>query len=142
MHKILQSIFFTTHIGKFEDELSNIQWIESSKILENCISQWYNDDAVVTFPSKSINVAVIYSVLLVDVFGGDVYDYLSDPNLMYGLDKYFKPYPEYQLEYDTMLSLVTVDSIHLNQTPSVKTTIQYFNQEFMIGSPEYTALLS
>lgn len=140
MHKILQSIFFTTHSGNFEDDLNRIPWVESDELLENCFCQWYTNNAIVTFPSKSINVAVIYSVLLTDAFGGNVYDYLSDPNLMYGLDKYFKPYPEYKLEYDAMLALITVDAIMKNQTPSVKATVNYFNQEFMIGSPEYSAL--
>lgn len=142
MHKILQAIYFTTHVGEFDDDLSNMSWvIEYDELLNNCIRQWHNTDAIITFPSKSINVAVIYSTLLADIFGGTVLDYLSDPDLMYGMDKYYKPYPEYQTEYDAMMSIITVESIRLNRTPSVKATIKYFNQEFMIGSLEFDALL-
>lgn len=140
VHKILQDIHFSVYAPEYDDLLEQLEFVESESILEHCIRQWNDPQAQLVFPSKSINVAVIYARLLEHHFKQPALEYLSDPHLLYDLDKYFQPYPAYQTEYDTMLEIITVPTIQSSTNPSVKKTVGYFTAEFMIGSPEYRML--
>lgn len=140
-HKILQDIYYSLYAPRFLDDLlPNLEFIVSDDVLHHCEAQWVDENAVVAFPSKSINVAVIYARMLEHHFGDAALDYLRDADLMFGLDYYFKPYPQYCETYDRMLELITWGTIAANQTASVKKTVQYFNEEFMIGSEEFKLL--
>lgn len=140
MHKILQKIYFALHSGEFDDDIETLGYEESSNVLENCIKQWIDPNAPLIFPSKSINVAVIYSRLLEQHFKQSHLLYLSDPDLLYGTDRFFQPYPAFQVEYDAMLMLITADTIAASTNPSVMKTVAYFNEEFMVNSVEYALL--
>lgn len=140
-HKILQDLYYALYAPRFLDDLlPDLKYIVSDDLLHHCEAQWFDNDAVVAFPSKSINVAVIYSRMLEHHFGDTALDYLRDPHLMYDLDYYFRPYPQYCEVYDRMLELITWDTIAANQTTSVQKTVQYFNDEFMISSQEFKLL--
>ena len=139
-HKILQDIFYSVHATKFDDNIHDIGYTESPDVLTHCIRQWTDPTAPLVFPSKSINVAVIYSRLLEYYFKQPAVEYLADPQLLHGDDQFFKPYPEHQADYDAMLQLITIPTIVSNTVPSVKKTVSYFNTEFMVGSTEFTLL--
>lgn len=139
-HKILQDIYFSLH-KTFDDNIDLLEYTEdNSDILGNCVRQWSDPSAPLTFPAKSINVAVIYARLLEKHFRGRTEEYLEDADLFHGHDKYYRPFSGYSQEYKAMLDVITLDSIATNQNPSVAKTINYFNQEFMIDSCEYNLL--
>lgn len=140
MHKILQKIYFALHSGDFDDDIETLGYEESPDVLEHCIKQWMDPSAPLVFPSKSINVAVIYARLLEQHFKQSHLLYLSDPDLLYGTDRFFQPYPSFQVEYDAMLELITTETIASSTNPSVLKTVAYFNDEFMVNSVEYAML--
>lgn len=137
-YKILQDIYYSLHAkDKFDDDIEDLGYEEQSQIDYHCLQQWFEHDAPLTFPSKSINVAVIYARLLEHHFGQTAIEYLQDPSLLYGNDRFYKTYDHYKEQYDMMLIHVTYDAIIASDNPSVKKTLAYFNREFMIGSCEY-----
>lgn len=138
-HKILQDIFYSLHRpAQFDDNVDELGHTESDDVLTHCLAQWSDPNASLTFPSKSINVAVIYARLLEYYFKQPVTEYLSDPHLLHDDDRFFKPYPEHREEYDTMMQLITVPTILASTNPSVHKTLAYFNSEFMVGSVEFS----
>jgi hypothetical protein len=140
MHKILQNIYHALHPGDYGDDIEEIGYSISDRIIEDCERQWTDSNAPLTFPSKSINVAIIYARLLEHHFNQPFIEYLSDPSLLHGQDRFFKPYPEYKIEYDHMAKIMSLDKILNSTNPSVLKTIAYFNAEFMVGSSEYLML--
>lgn len=140
-HKILQDIYFSLHSRDFDDEIQRLDYQTSDDILDHCIRQWSDSTATLTFPSKSINVAVIYARLLEHYFGNTATEYLQDPHLLFDLDRFYLPLPNYQTEYTTMLELITFESIAASECESVKKTVSYFMAEFLIGSCEYQLLV-
>lgn len=140
-HKILQDIYYSLHASdQFDDDIEQLGYEEQSQISYNCLRQWFEHDAPLTFPAKSINVAVIYARLLEHHFKCPAIEYLQDPSLLHGNDRFYQPYERYQEFYDLMLIHVTYDSIMASTNPSVKKTVAYFNQEFMVGSCEFMLL--
>lgn len=140
MHKILQNIYYALHHGEHDDDIDQLGYSTSEQVLENCLRQWSEPNAPLIFPSKSINVAVIYARLLEHHFKQPFIEYLSDPALLYGQDRFFEPYPSHKAEYDAMAEIITIDAILKSTNPSVKKTIAYFNAEFMVDSMEYLLL--
>lgn len=138
-YKILQDIYYSLHANEpFDDDIEDLGYEEQSQILYHCLQQWFEHDAPLTFPSKTINVAVIYARLLEHHFGQSAEEYLQDPLLLYGNDRFYRPYSGYSEYYDVMLMHVTYEALVSSTNPSVKKTIEYFNAEFMIGSVEYS----
>lgn len=140
-HKILQDIYYALHPNDFDDNIEQLDFQESSDVLEHCMRQWNEPTAQLVFPSKSINVAVIYARLLEHHFGCPAIEYLQDPHLLHDLDRFYLPFPNYEAEYSKMLEVITYDSIQRNGCESVAKTVAYFNAEFLIGSCEYRLLL-
>lgn len=138
-YKILQDIYYSLHANQpFDDDIEDLGYEEQTQILHHCLQQWNEHDAPLTFPSKTVNVAVIYSRLLEHHFGQTAIEYLQDPTLLHGNDRFFLPYNSYLREhYDSMLSHITYESIIASTNPSVQKTVAYFNKEFMIGSCEH-----
>jgi len=138
-YKILQDIYYSLHANQpFDDDIEQLGYEEQSQILYHCLQQWHEHDAPLTFPSKTINVAVIYARLLEHHFGQTTLEYLQDPTLLHGNDRFFLPYnSRHQEFYDCMMIHITYETIMASNNPSVKKTVEYFNKEFMIGSCEH-----
>lgn len=138
-YKILQDIYYSLHANQqFDDDIEQLGYEEQTQILYHCLQQWYEHDAPLTFPAKTVNVAVIYARLLEHYFGQTAVEYLQDPTLLHDNDRFFLPYNSYLREfYDDMLQYITYDAVVASDNPSVKKTVEYFNKEFMIGSCEY-----
>lgn len=140
-HKILQDIFYSLHANDIDDEITDLDHhVNEQQIVHHCLQQWYENDAPLVFPSKSYNVAVIYARLLEHYFKCPAQEYLQDPLLLHGRDQFYQPYAEYPELYDHLLETITYESIVASENPSVKKTIGYFNQEFMVGSCEFKLL--
>lgn len=141
-YKILQDIYYSLHANQpFDDDIEQLGYEEQSQVLYHCLQQWFEPDAPLTFPAKTINVAVIYARLLEHHFGQTTLEYLQDPTLLHGNDRFFLPYnSSYQPFYDSMMNHITYDQIIKSKNPSVAKTVAYFNKEFMIGSCEYKLL--
>lgn len=141
-HKILQDIYYSLHAPReFDDEIGVLDYqINDQQIVHHCLQQWYENDASLVFPSKSYNVAVIYARLLEHYFKCPAKEYLLDPLLLHGKDQFYQPYLEYPELYDQLLELMTYEAIMASENPSVKKTIGYFNQEFLVGSCEFKML--
>lgn len=140
-HKILQDIFYALHANdKFDDDIEDLGYqVNDQQIVHHCLQQWYENDAPLVFPSKSYNVAVIYARLLEHYFKCPAQEYLLDPSLLRD-DRFYQPYPECPELYDHLLELMTFDAIMASECPSVKKTVAYFNQEFLVGSCEFKML--
>ncbi len=140
-HKILQDIYYSLHPMTFDDEIQQLDYQTSDDVLEHCMRQWTDSSAALTFPSKSINVAVIYARLLEHYFGNTAIEYLQDPHLLFDLDRFYLPLPNYETEYAEMLDVITFESISASKCESVQKTVAYFHAEFLIGSCEYQLLV-
>lgn len=137
-HKILQDIYYSLHAPQqFDDDINGLEHVVDERtIVFHCLQQLYEEDAPLTFPSKSYNVAVIYARLLEHHFKRPALEFLQDPTLLRG-DLFYKPYSENPELYDYLLDIITYDNIQSNERTSVKKTVAYFNQEFMVGSCEF-----
>jgi hypothetical protein len=78
-------------------------------------------------------VAICYARWLEHYFGGDVYDYLNDPELLHGNDPYFVEYSKDPKTYHKILAVVTWEfNENSGLVPDVK---EYFLKEFLIDEP-------
>ena len=82
------------------------------------------------YPSKSYMVAICYARWLSEYFGGDPFEYLEDPELLYGNDPYFIEYSRDPQTYHEILADVSWEfDTTAGMVPDV---YEYFKEEFMI----------
>lgn len=127
--KINQEIYHrlnTVH----DDDLSNFDYEISDDIVNNAVRYFKERDIGWIWPAKSYMVAICYSKWLSENFGGDPIDYLSDPELLYNNDDYYKPYFSNQFVYDSILDQIGGWNFDQNKgvVPEVK---YYYEKEFM-----------
>lgn len=101
------------------------------EIIDATVKYFSEDSDVLTFPSKSYAVAIIYAKLLEENFVIPFMDALDDPDLLYGNDNYFKPYSKAKRIYDKVLELLPDDFMEA-QTYGVQKTKEYFAEEFLL----------
>lgn len=138
-HKILQEMQRSLNRPQLA-AIDAVHLTNPCELVINCLMQWRDTDAIPTYPSKAFNDAAIYARLLEHHFGCLAIQYLDDPHLFTNLAPYFETYSEYPELYDLILEDITYESIATTENNLVKSTVERFNQEFMIGSCEYKLL--
>lgn len=126
--KIRQEIYH--RLNKEHDDDLNTKDIEMTEhVIENAIRYFIEDDLGWIYPSKSYMVAICYARWLSEEFGGDPYEYLNDPDLLYGNDPYFVVYDEDKSTYDTILK--SINGWEFESKGYVNDVKQYFHKEFL-----------
>ena len=131
--------------GNFSDTLGSdsikIELIEQETI-DKAVEYLTQEMHLLSFPSKSYAVALIYSYLIEKIFHEDFWIPLNDQQLFCGNDKYFRTYNESSNIYDAILQKINgkeniLQNYHL---PQIKKTIFYFSEEFNIDIEKIYAL--
>lgn len=128
--KIRQEIYHKLN-NNHDDDLNNVDIIEcdNSQILDYALEYFKNDKLGWVYPAKSYVVAICYANWLSEDFGGDFYEYLDDPELLYQNDPYFIPYSLDKHTYDSIIC-----NIDLKKSSGIVPDIRtYYEQEFMIN---------
>jgi hypothetical protein len=127
--KIRQEIYHRLNT-EYDDDLKTKDVIMSKNVVDNAIRYFYDRNIGWIYPSKSYMVAICYSRWLEHYFGGDAYDYLNDPELLYGNDPYFVEYSRDPKTYHQILETVTWEfDENIGMVSDVK---EYFLKEFLI----------
>ena len=126
--KIRQALYHKLN-SDYADDLKKIEIKISNDIVENAIRYFYNTDMPFIYPSKSYVVAICYAYWLSKDFGEDFYELLSDKDLLYGNDPYFKTYEEDNKSYDEILKKVMPLDENKGIVPDIK---NYYMAEFFI----------
>lgn len=126
--KIRQALYHKLN-NDYADDLKKIEIKISNDIVENAIRYFYNTDMPFIYPSKSYVVAICYAYWLSKDFGEDFYELLSDKDLLYGNDPYFKTYEEDSKTYDEILKKVMPLNENKGIVPDIK---NYYMAEFFI----------
>jgi hypothetical protein len=128
--KIRQEVYHKLN-RSHTDDLNSVDIINTTETVKDAVRYFHETNIGWIYPSKSYMVAICYARWLGENFGGDPYEYLNDPDLLYGNDPYFIPYRESKKEYDQIL--IDINGWQFSETsgmvPDVK---QYFLEEFMI----------
>lgn len=126
--KIRQELYHRM-VRDHTDDLNKIPVEFSNNIVENAIKYFYDKDMPFIYPSKSYVVAICYAYWLSKDFGEDFYELLSDKDLLYGNDPYFKTYEEDNKTYDEILKKVMPLNENKGIIPDIK---NYYMAEFFI----------
>ena len=130
--KIRQEIYHRINT-EYSDDLKKFNIELTNDIVGDAIRYFYDRNIGWVYPSKSYMVAICYAKWLEYYFGGDVYDYLNDPDLLYGNDPYFVEYSKDPKTYHEILASVTWEfDENTGLVPDVK---EYFLKEFLIDEP-------
>lgn len=128
--KIRQEIYHKLN-NIHDDDLNNVevQECEKSQLLDYALEYFKNDKLGWVYPAKSYVVAICYAYWLSKDFGGTIYDYLDDKDLLYQNDPYFV---KYSLDKDVYDSIIA--NIDLEKSSGIVPDIRkYYEQEFMIN---------
>lgn len=141
-HKIRQELFH--HTNPDPGDLGVIipyRHLESAELALDVIDYFLNNDHVISYPSKSYAVAIVYAHLLEHHFGIPFMDSLSDPLLLYGNDPHYTHYHNnpgvYDIIHQTICTRNGIQHDLLHQSPQVIATVEYFNREFFININPY-----
>ena len=127
--KVRQEIYHRLHTEHSDD--LNHQNVELTKDVSHDAIRYFNErDLGWLYPSKSYMVAICYARWLSEYFGGDPFEYLEDPELLYGNDPYFIEYSRDPQTYHEILADVSWEfDTTSGMVPDV---YEYFKEEFMI----------
>ncbi len=136
-YKILQDVYHkTAEIGDYTNDSVTVLELSTGDLVESILNHFTKEQPELIYPTKSYFVAIIYTTLLEKHFHEPFYTALNDPELLYGNDKFFVPYSEARLVYDTVIRrLPWFPSGYCGFNDSlsqVASTIDYFNKEFGI----------
>lgn len=107
----------------------------SSEIIRHIRRYFTEPVSHLVYPAKSYAVALVYSALLEEYFGVDRLEALKDPDLLYGNDRFFRPYTDTTKHiYDAVLDEFPPFNAEL---PQVRTTIDSFKREFYLTPNPY-----
>jgi hypothetical protein len=126
--KIRQALYHKLN-SDYTDDLKKVKIEINKNIVENAVRYFYNTDMPFIYPSKSYVVAICYAYWLSKDFGEDFYELLSDKDLLYGNDPYFKTYEEDTKTYDEILKKITPFNENKGIVPDIK---NYYMAEFFI----------
>lgn len=134
--KIRQEIYNKLHT-EFEDDIKGkpiVEEFEESSVISRALRYFTVEDENWYYPGKSYSVAIIYALLLEKHFNEEFYSALNDPDLLYGLDPYFKTYQESKNIYDEIISKIPLGLLENveNHSWNMKKTIEYFEKEFLL----------
>jgi hypothetical protein len=128
--KILQEIYHRLNVN-FTDDASNFDIEINDDIINNAVKYFKQRDIGYIWPAKSYMVGICYAKWLSKEFGGNPLDYLSDPELLYNNDPYFKSYDDDSDTYNKILD--KIGSWDFDESAGVVPDVrQYFIKEFDI----------
>lgn len=106
--KISQKLFhaMTTEFRDDFNKVDDEDVIITENVAEEAVRHFHEGINKWIYPSKSYVVAICYARWISEDFGGNFYDILSDPDLLYGNDPYFVPYCDDPNTYNEILSKV------------------------------------
>jgi hypothetical protein len=142
-YKVIQNI--TNRLYQEEHPLLSIILEDSDvKIIQRSCEYFSSECERLYYPAKSFCVAIIYAHLIHFYFNELFYECLNDPELLFGNDKYFKTYEENTELYNSILKAINYSpEFKLNLSlPQLKTTFNYFVQEFQVNPDLYIAASS
>lgn len=100
--KIYHSIFKV-----YDDDLEKeiiVEELDKESIVMRALEYPVKQTKELYYPAKSYAVGITFAHLLEKEFNEDFYESLSDPNLLYENDPYFKPYSNETAEiYDSII---------------------------------------
>jgi hypothetical protein len=119
------------------DDLQNeiiIEEWDESMIVQRALEYPVKQTKELYYPAKSYAIGLIYSLLLVKHFGGELLTYLDDPLLLFGNDPYFKPYRQNKSVYDELIEKFPPEAIHRPRqfAENFQKTVDYFYKEFLL----------
>ena len=130
--KIRQEIYHRLHTD-YTDDLNKVKISEcpGSQTLDYAIEYFTNDKLGWVYPAKSYVVGICYALWLTKDFGGNFWEYLNDPDLLYRNDPYFVPYDEDRKTYDSIIDTVGLGfDQRLGVVPDIR---HYYEEEFMLN---------
>lgn len=86
------------------DDFANMEIVECDELVESALSYFDSATFPLIYPAKSYAVAIIYATKLNELYGIDVIETLSDPDLFLGQDPYFVPYGQDPVTYDAIMA--------------------------------------
>jgi hypothetical protein len=125
--KIKQEIYHRLN-QSHTDDLSLHDVELSDNIVDNAVKYFTTTELGWVYPAKSYVVAICYARWLSEQYGDAYYDYLKDPDLLYGNDPYFVTYSADPETYHSILNKIGGWTFNeaLGIVPDVK---QYFDEE-------------
>lgn len=130
--KIRQDVYHRTQV--ISDTAFDIieQDLDDESLIEDIIRYMTAPESRLLYPTKAYAVAIVYATLLAEYFDENFIEALSDPDLLYGNDKYFVPYMEAQHIYNRVIGQISVELCFDN--PQISATKDYFLKEFLIDA--------
>lgn len=126
--KVRQEIYHRTN-PVHVDDLNQFEIEMTDDVVAHAIDYFKSRKGWV-YPSKSYMVGICYSRWLSENFGGDPFDYLNDPELLYNNDPYFVEYSRDPKTYHEILNEIGWEfDENAGMCADVK---EYFKQEFML----------
>jgi len=126
--KIKQEIYHRLNTN-FTDSADNFDIEISDDIIDNAVRYFQTTDIGWIWPAKSYMVGICYAKWLSEEFGGDPFEYLEDPELLYGNDPYYVNYSSDPVSYDKILE--QINGWNFNNTLGVVPQVRhYFDLEF------------
>ena len=123
--KIRQFVYHST-ADSYIDDLNHIEYTYSEdNVVEEAVIHFTQRVEKFLYPAKSYFVAICYAHWIAEQYGGDFYDLLNDPDLLYDNDPYFKTYDQDKQTYDEILSRVQL----LPMTGMVPDVREYYDAE-------------
>ena len=96
--------------------------------LVDMVIKFFKTESQIIYPAKSYFVAIVYAYYISKYFKEDFYSVLNNEDLLPD-DMFFVPYKVTPTVYDNILYEIG----DIEQYESIKKTLQYFKQEFLIG---------
>jgi hypothetical protein len=128
--KVNQEIYHRLN-QSHDDDLSLHDVEISEDIVGNAIKYFTTNELGWVYPAKSYVVAICYARWLSEKYGGTYFDYLEDPDLLYGNDPYFVTYSTDPETYHKILTSCGGWTFKQDRgiIPDVR---KYFEEEFML----------
>jgi hypothetical protein len=128
--KINQEIFH--RLNQSHDDDLSLHDVEISKdIIDNAIKYFTTNELGWVYPAKSYVVAICYARWLSEQYGGSGFEYLEDPDLLYGNDPYFVTYSTDPPTYHAILN--KIGGWTFNEDLGIVADVKgYFKEEFML----------
>lgn len=128
--KIKQEIYHRLK-NQHDDDLSRHTVEMNEDIVGPAVRYFLENTQGWVYPAKSYVVAICYARWLSEQYGGSGYEYLEDPDLLYGNDPYFVTYSTDPLTYHNILN--NIGSWSFNETKGIIPDVRkYFEEEFML----------
>ena len=126
--KIRQELYHKTNT-EHDDYLNKLHVEYSNDVVKTAVKYFNDKDLGFVYPAKSYVVAICYAYWLSKDFNENFYELLSDKDLLYGNDPYFKTYEEDTKTYDEILKNIMPFNENKGIVPDIK---NYYKAEFFI----------